>query len=395
MIEFLILLLPVAAASGWFAARRSFAAKQQKQPQEISPVYFKGLNYLLNEQPDKAIDLFIKLLDVDRDTVETHLALGNLFRRRGEVDRAIRIHQNLIARPSLNREQRAQALLELGQDYMRAGLFDRAENLFVELTEMRLFNEQAYLNLLEIYQQEKDWQRSLEVAAKINTLRDPSLNNAVAHFYCELAEGQLRQQNTGAAENFLKRAQQVVRNHVRATILQGQIEMARGDCKGVIRLLRRIEEQEPAYLSEILPTIVSCYRKMGQQKELHDYLEDLYARHQCTEAMLYLTDILVENEGAAVAVERVLAHLSSHPDLKGLERLVRLNLQRSEESPRETLEVLLQSVTQLLDRQPAFQCEQCGFTAKKLHWHCPSCKTWGSIKPTQGLARGNQALPTQ
>ncbi|MEJ2123258.1 MAG: tetratricopeptide repeat protein [Alphaproteobacteria bacterium] len=209
MLEFLILLLPVAAASGWVAARRSLAVKQQKQPQDISPVYFKGLNYLLNEQPDKAIDLFIEMLDVDSDTVETHLALGNLFRRRGEVDRAIRIHQNLIARPSLNREQRAQALLELGKDYMRAGLFDRAENLFIELTELRLFNDQAYLNLLEIYQQEKDWQRCLDVTAKINSLRDPTLNNAIAHFYCELAEGQLRSQNSGEAENYLKRAQRI------------------------------------------------------------------------------------------------------------------------------------------------------------------------------------------
>jgi lipopolysaccharide biosynthesis regulator YciM len=395
MLELLILLLPVAAASGWFAARRSLAAKQQKQPNEISPVYFKGLNYLLNEQPDKAIDLFIKVLDVDSDTVETHLALGSLFRRRGEVDRAIRIHQNLIARPSLNREQRAQALLELGQDYMRAGLFDRAENLFLELTELRLFNEQAYIKLLEIYQQEKDWQRCLEVAAKINTLRDPSLNNAVAHFYCELAEVQLRQQNSAAAETYLRKAQQVVRNHVRASLLQGQIEMARGDCKGVIRLLKRIEEQEPAYLSEILPTIVNCYRKIGQQKELHDYLEDLYIRHQSTEAMLYLTDILAEKEGSQVAVERVLTHLANHPDLRGLERLVRLNLQRGEESPRETLDVLLQAVTKLLGRQPAFQCEHCGFTAKNLHWHCPSCKAWGSIKPVSGLAKGNQALPSQ
>lgn len=395
MLELLILLLPVAAASGWFAARRSFASKQQKQPQDISPVYFKGLNYLLNEQPDKAIDLFIKMLDVDSDTVETHLALGNLFRRRGEVDRAIRIHQNLIARPSLNREQRAQALLELGKDYMRAGLFDRAENLFVELTELRLFNEQAYLNLLEIYQQEKDWQRCLEVAAKINTLRDPALNNAIAHFYCELADIQLRQQNSGMAEIYLKKAQQVVRNHVRATLLQGEIEIARGDCKGAIRLLKRIGEKEPVYQSEILPIIVSCYRKIGLQKELREYLEDLYARHHCTEAMLYLTELLAENEGGAVAVEHVLKHLASQPDLKGLERLVRLNLQRGEESPRETLDVLLKSITQLLDQQPAFQCEQCGFTAKKLHWHCPSCKTWGSIKPVQGLTRGNQALIAQ
>jgi lipopolysaccharide biosynthesis regulator YciM len=383
MLELLILLLPVAAASGWFAARRSLVAKQQKQPQDISPVYFKGLNYLLNEQPDKAIDLFIKMLDVDSDTVETHLALGNLFRRRGEVDRAIRIHQNLIARPNLSREQRAQALLELGKDYMRAGLFDRAENLFLELTELRLFNEQAYLNLLEIYQQEKEWQRCLEVASKINTLRDPNLNNAIAHFYCELAEGQLSRQNGAAAENYLKRAQQVVRNHVRATLLQGQIAMARGDCKGVIRLLKRIEAHDPAYLPEILPIIVSCHRKIGLQKELRDYLEDLYARHRCTEAMLYLTEMLAEEGGSQAAVQKVLAHLAERPDLKGLERLVRLNLQRGEESPRETLDVLLQAVTKLLDRQPGFQCEQCGFTAKKLHWHCPSCKTWGSIKPAQ------------
>lgn len=166
--------------------------------------------------------------------------------------------------------------------------------------------------------------------------------------------------------------------------------MARGDCKGVIRLLKRIEEQESGYLPEILPTIVSCHQKIGLHKELCEYLEDLYARHQCTEAMLYLTDLLAENEGSQVAVERVLKHLANQPDLKGLERLVRLNLQRGEESPRETLDVLLQSVIKLLDRQPAFQCEQCGFSAKKLHWHCPSCKAWGSIKPVQGLARGNQ-----
>jgi lipopolysaccharide biosynthesis regulator YciM len=278
---------------------------------------------------------------------------------------------------------------------MRAGLFDRAENLFLELTELRLFSEQAYIKLLEIYQQEKEWQRCLEVAAKINTSRDSSLNNAIAHFYCELAELQLRQQNNAMAEQYLRKAQQVVRNHVRASLLQGQIEMARGDCKGVIRLLKRIDQQELAYLSEILPIIVSCYRKIGQQKELYDYLEDLYSRHQSTEAMLYLTDMLAEKEGSQVAVERVLTHLANHPDLRGLERLVRLNLQRGEESPRETLDVLLQALTQLLDRQPAFQCEQCGFTAKNLHWHCPSCKTWGSIKPVSGLAKGNQALPSQ
>ncbi|MCU7873604.1 MAG: lipopolysaccharide assembly protein LapB [Candidatus Thiodiazotropha sp. (ex Cardiolucina cf. quadrata)] len=387
MLELLLLLLPVAAASGWYTARRGMVTKKQKKPQEISPVYFKGLNYLLNEQPDKAIDLFIELLDVDSDTVETHLALGNLFRRRGEVDRAIRIHQNLIARPSLSREQRAQALLELGQDYMRAGLFDRAENLFLELTELRLYNEQAYVFLLEIYQQEKDWLRCLEVAEKITVSHYPTLHNAIAHFYCELAEQMLSQQNIAAAEGYLKRAQQVQRSNVRALLLQGEIDYARGDCRSVVRLLRQAEVYDPAYLSEVLPRLVECYRKLGLQQELFEYLQQLYERHHCTEAMLILSEMVADKEGESAAVDSMLRHLEESPDLKGLERLVRLNLQRGEESPRETLEVLLQSVMKLLDKQPAYQCEHCGFTAKKLHWHCPSCKTWGEIKPQQGLTR--------
>ncbi|MEW8383661.1 MAG: lipopolysaccharide assembly protein LapB [Candidatus Thiodiazotropha taylori] len=388
MYEALLLLLPVAAASGWFAARRGVVVKSQKQPQEISPVYFKGLNYLLNEQPDKAIDLFIKLLDVDSDTVETHLALGNLFRRRGEVERAIRIHQNLIARPSLSREQRAQALLELGQDYMRAGLFDRAENLFIELTELKLHNEQANIYLLEIYQQEKDWKRCLEVADRITVSHYPALHNSIAHFYCELAEEQLRQQNMAAAESFLKRAQHMKRSsNVRVLMLQAEIEYTRGDCRSVIRLLRQVEGSDPAYLSETLPRTIECYRKLGQHQELYEYLEQLYQRHHCTEAMLILADMIADSQGEGAAVEAILKHLSDTPDLKGLERLVRLNLQRSEESPRETLEVLLSSVSKLLDKEPAYQCEHCGFTAKKIHWHCPSCKTWGAIKPIQGIGR--------
>ncbi len=390
---YLFLLLPVAAASGWLIARRSFSSKTQKQPQEISPVYFKGLNYLLNEQPDKAIDLFIRLLDVDSDTVETHLALGNLFRRRGEVERAIRIHQNLIARPNLSREQRAEALLELGQDYMRAGLFDRAENLFIELTELKLNKEQANIYLLEIYQQEKDWKRCLDVAEQITVAHYPALHNSVAHFYCELAEQAMRQQNLVLAENYLKRAQQVKRSNIRVLMLQAEIEFSRGECRSVVRLLRQVEESDPAYLAVALPRLIECYKKLGQQEEMYDYLKQLYQKHHCTDAMLVVTERIAESEGLDAAVAAVLDHLSESPDLKGLERLVRLNLKRDGERPRETLEMLLSSVSKLLDQEPAYQCEHCGFTAKKLHWHCPSCKTWGAIKPRQALVRVAHARP--
>jgi lipopolysaccharide biosynthesis regulator YciM len=385
MLELVLLLIPVAAASGWIAARRSMAKREQKQPQDFSPAYFQGLNYLLNEQPDKAIDLFIKMLEVDSETVETHLALGNLFRRRGEVERAIRIHQNLIARPALDREQRAQALLELGVDYMRAGLFDRAENLFVELTETKLYNEQALTHLLEIYQQEKDWVRCLEIAEKLGPGRDGILQMQTAHFYCELAQRELKGSNLEAAEKYVKKAQTADHNSVRATILLGNMEWNGGDYKAAIKCYKQVEAQDVAYLPEIMPGLMACYRALGKMKELADYLRTLYARHQGSVVMLALTDIIIEEKGDETAVDFALTHLADYPDLKVLERLIKLNLNKDEKQPRETLEVLKHAVERLMSSQPDYQCEQCGFSAKKLHWRCPSCMRWSSIKPVQGL----------
>lgn len=177
------LLLPVAALSGWLIGRRGSDSENNNPTKAFHPEYFKGLNFVLNEQPDKAIEVFIRMLEVDSETVETHLALGNLFRRRGEVDRAIRIHQNLIARPTLNREQRAHALLELGMDYMRSGLLDRAEGLFLELVESDLHLNQAYTELLEIYQQEKDWENAIIIARKLEVISGNSLNPVIAQFF--------------------------------------------------------------------------------------------------------------------------------------------------------------------------------------------------------------------
>jgi lipopolysaccharide biosynthesis regulator YciM len=386
MLELLIILLPIAAASGWLAARRSNDKREQKQLQDCSPAYFKGLNYLLNEQPDKAIDVFIKLLEVDNDTVETHLALGNLFRRRGEVERAIRIHQNLIARPTLNREQRAQALLELGQDYMRAGLFDRAENLFVELAETKLYSKQALTNLLEIYQQEKDWKRCLEIANQLDAGKDLSLRMQTAHFYCELAQLELKSHNINQAEEYVRKAQLADRNSVRATILQGDMQRDRGDCKAAIKIYQRVEEQDPAYVPEVIDGLKSCYLTLGRRQELMEYLQSLYGRQRGSAVMLALTDLMLENDGEERTVDFVLKHLTGNPDLQVLDRLISLNLNREEQHPRETLQVLKGAVRQLLSTQPVYQCEHCGFGLKHLHWRCPSCKSWSSIKPLQGPA---------
>ena len=388
MMELLWLLLPVAAASGWFAARRS-AAPRDKLKVDPASDYFRGLNFLLNEQPDKAIDVFVKMLEVDSDTVETHLALGNLFRRRGEVDRAIRIHQNLIARPTLNRDQRALALLELGQDYMRAGLFDRAESLFHELGDLNLYQEQALSNLRIIYQQEKDWDKCLHVSKKLEQLTGKSLRIEQAHYYCELAEQARQKRDFATVSNLLKKAQACDSNCVRATLLQGELEASQGTCKSAIKIYKRVEEQDPDYISEMLPSLLHCYKETGNRKDLFSYLRDLLARHENIATALVVTDIIEAEQGEDQALEFLTGFLQNSPNLEGLDKLITLNLKSRQGATPETLRILKQLVEKMLSNTSAYQCVRCGYHAKTLHWQCPGCKSWSSIKPVEQLSEGH------
>jgi lipopolysaccharide biosynthesis regulator YciM len=230
------LLLPVAALSGWLIGQRRINQKDGSSSSSIYPEYFKGLNYVLNEQPDKAIEVFIKMLEVDSETVETHLALGNLFRRRGEVDRAIRIHQNLIARPSLDREQRANALLELGMDYMRSGLLDRAEALFLELIESNLHLNDSCTELLDIYQQEKDWENAIKIARKLEIISGEKSNSIIAQFYCECADSALIDGNMRVAKDSIRQAISIYPKCVRASLIEGKMYQKIGKEKLAILL---------------------------------------------------------------------------------------------------------------------------------------------------------------
>ena len=391
MMELLWLLLPIAAASGWYAAKRS-TAQTEKPKVDPSSDYFRGLNFLLNEQPDKAIDVFVKMLEVDSDTVETHLALGNLFRRRGEVDRAIRIHQNLIARPTLNREQRALALLELGQDYMRAGLFDRAESLFHELGELNLYQEQALSNLRIIYQQERDWEKCLNVSKKLEQLTGRSLRTEQAHYYCELAQQAKEKRDLVTVAGLLKKAQASDSSCVRATLLQGEMEVLQGTCKSAIRIYKRVEEQDPDYISEMLPSLLDCYRETGNRRDLFNYLQELLGRHDNISTALVVADIIEAEQGEDKALEFLTGYLQNNPNLEGLDRLITLNLKSSSGSTPETLRIIKQLVEKILSNAPAYQCVRCGYHAKTLHWQCPGCKSWSSIKPVEQISDGAQAL---
>ena len=293
MVELLLLLLPVAAASGWFAAMRSQRSKTVNKNGNLSEHYFKGLNYLLNEQPDKAIEVFIEMLEVDSETVETHLALGNLFRRRGEVDRAIRIHQNIIARPTLKRNQRALALYELGQDYMRAGLLDRAENLFLELLEIGEYSNQALIQLIEIYEQERDWENAIEIAHKIEFSTGQKMNAVIAHYFCELSEKAMRKNEMSKAQEWVKKALAVDKNCVRASILQGRIAHANNNCKAAIEAYKRVEKQDPDFIPEIIELVHECARDDRQKKEFMEYLSQILKNYGGITPMLTLAELAV------------------------------------------------------------------------------------------------------
>ncbi len=389
MVELFWLLLPLAAASGWYAARRNENQENEKvRSIDYGSDYYKGLNYLLNEQPDKAIEVFIDMLAVNSETVETHIALGNLFRRQGEVDRAIRIHQNLIARPTLSGEQRAQALLELGQDYMRAGLFDRAENVFLELIDMSSHSRSALRHLLAIYQQEKDWEKAITTVEQLEKVSSQSMGPVIAQFYCELAEKARAANDPLGVTTMLKRACSSDRNCVRATILLGNLEFERGDYRAAAQLYERVEHQDADYLGEVLQPLKECYQRQDKVHELMDYLQQVLVRYRGILPALILAELIRQKEGEPTAAEFLAKHLRSRPSLQGIDRLIELNLARAQGKEQANLTLLRDLIKELIDKKPTYQCTQCGFTGKCLHWQCPGCLTWGSVKPIHVLRGG-------
>jgi len=384
--QLLFLLLPVAAASGWLMAKRDTRSKERGNTSALSSNYFRGLNYLLNEQPDKAIEVFIKMLEVDNDTVETHLALGNLFRRRGEVDRAIRIHQNLIARPNLSKSQRTDALYELGIDYMRAGLLDRAESLFQQLIEANKNHKRALWQLVDIYQQEKDWEKAIDAARKYEFASGEKCNELIAHLYCEQAETTLKQKNYKQAAQFIKQALSCDKTCVRASILQGMVEQASGDYRAAIKAFKRVGQQDADYLPEILDTMLICYRQINRENEFIEYLKEIQSTHNGISVVLLLAELIRNHNGDQMSMDFMKEQLHKKPSVRGLNRLVELSMAGASEQSLDSLSLIRDMTRQLIAGKDNYVCNSCGFSGKAMHWHCPGCKSWGTIKPVQGVA---------
>lgn len=386
MLELVILLLPVAAASGWYVARKGAPGRVASEADKtLRSDYMEGISYLLNEQPDKAIEVFIKVLEVDSETVETHLALGNLYRRRGEVDRSIRIHQNLIARDTLSPRQRNGALLELALDYLSAGLLDRAEHLFHDLAETETYRVRALHELIEIYEQEKEWDKARTSAIRLEESVGEPYGGVIAHYYCEEAEHLKRKGELTEALQMVQEAHKADDACVRATLLEGDILADHGELEAAVNVYKRVEEQGVDYLPEVINRICRCSREAGKLSELSSYLSQNLEHHGGITALLALADLMDQQNGRRAAIEFMSEHLRRHPSVRGLARLLELQQSEPDASDSEQLPILRNLTAALLLNKSIYQCRKCGFSGKSLHWQCPSCKQWNTVKPIRGV----------
>jgi lipopolysaccharide biosynthesis regulator YciM len=369
------LLLPVAAASGWLVARH----QKRRKPisSSLSPDYFKGLNYWLREEPDKAIDIFIKLIDVNNETFETHLALGVLFRRRGEVNRAIHIHQNIIKIPTLDPQQRNLALFELAQDYQNAGLFDRAEDVFKQLLIVDNYKISALSQLLKIYEQEQEWRKAIEIAQQLAKLSRKKM--PIAQYYCEQAEKFREQGQTDKAQQLIQQALHTDSLCVRASFIEAQLALENNDYRQAIVAFKRVEKQDHEYIIEIIEDLHDCYQAIGQIDEFRVYLQTILNRYDDITPVLSLAKIIQQELGEQQAIDFVAKQMLKRPSLCSINSFLALSKVDN------NLSILHNTITQLLNNKPFYKCNHCGFTARKLYWHCPSCKQWNTMKSIQGI----------
>jgi len=371
-----LLLIPVFFALGWAAARvdmRQVVHESRALPRS----YFQGLNFLLNEEPDKAIDSFLEVAKVDSQTVELHFALGNLFRRRGETERAIRMHQNLIDREDLDEKVRLHALSELAQDYLKAGLLDRAEEMFNKLLGTS-FEAEAKRNLLEIYQVEKEWLKAVEIARELPEIAS---QRDVAEYYCELAANEIMRSRPDSAREYLETAMQQNRKCVRASLLQGDLLLQEGRLLEAIEAWQRIEQQDPAYLSLVAQRLLETYRKLERRDEGIALLRAYLERYPSLDLLDVVYQLILEGEGTESAYRLVRDELQRNPTLLGLEKLMSARLPLVAPELRADVELgktIIQGYTKRLSR---YRCDNCGFKARQFYWRCPACGGWETYPP--------------
>jgi lipopolysaccharide biosynthesis regulator YciM len=376
-LQWLLLALPVAFGLGWLASRLDL--RQWKRDVESSPrAYFKGLNLLLNEQQDKAIDAFIEAVQHDPGSSDLHFALGNLFRRRGEYERAVRVHQHLLARADLPTAERDRAQYALAQDFLKAGLFDRAEAAYQAL-DGTAFATDARLALLMLHERSRDWKAAIEVARVLESVAAGSFGQRIAHYWCELAlEADARGQADDAVA-CLGKAMQAAPQAPRPRVLAGQRLARLGHHDEALAQWLPLATLDPGALSVIAADLAASALACGRGDEARAVMRDLHARAPTSD----LLQALLRLDGDALSRRALLLqHLQAQPGLGPALGLLREHGVRADEGlSGNELQAVQQSVAQALKPLQRYRCAACGFEAQQYFWQCPGCHGWDTFPP--------------
>lgn len=371
-----LLALPMFFGLGWVAARIDIG-QLLTETSTLPASYFRGLNFLISEQPDKAIEAFLEALKADSDTLELHFALGSLFRRTGEMDRAIRLHQGLLERENMPEPQKLMAMAELAQDYLKAGLFDRAEEIFTRLTETRYANS-ALRALLEIYVREKEWLQAVDTAQRLETLTGTLLRMEVAQFHCEMAQQHVVLGHTEQARTHLADALTANRNCVRANVMMGDIEAAAGNHLAALTVWRAIELQSSACVELVAARMMGAWRSLSLAEEGLNWLQDVVHKYHLEETAQVLFETTLDLKGPEAAYRMAHEEAEQSPTLAALDRLLQAKVSGM---PDGDLRLVMESIREHLDKTAFHRCTTCGYTARQFHWHCPSCGEWETFPP--------------
>jgi lipopolysaccharide biosynthesis regulator YciM len=388
------LLVFSAIGSGWLLGRFASGVPPFSERRATAyRRYYRGLNHLLNERTDEAVDDFLKSLDVTVETFETHLALGGLMRRKGDVEGAIRVHENLQARPSLSPQQLQQAKLELARDYISAGLYDRAEHLLQELLQhSQELRGVCLRHLIEIYQAERDWEKAIETANRLlprrslllrNADPDPQMERVIAQFHCEIAQRLMNRGELLAAAEQLKAARERDEDCARAWTLQSEVDFRAGRNDEAVVALQHLLTHSPGMIAEVLEKLRAAADSAGRRGDLLKFLLDCLQRYPSTRIALAIADEMRDQHGAAEAASFLAEQVRSRPTLRGLAALVKIDVTKAGSAPNPE-QMLSETLEKLIAAKPQYQCVSCGFSGRQLHWSCPRCKQWNTVQPIRG-----------
>jgi len=374
-----LIALPVFFGMGWMAARvdlKSLLSESRAMPSS----YFRGLNFLLNEQPDKAIESFLQVAKENPQTVELQFALGSLFRRRGEVDRAIRMHQDLVNREDLPPDERRQASFELAEDYFKAGLLDHAEQVLARMAEADP-SADVHRQLLDIYIQEKDWEKAIGAARKLEVSAKRNYQKEIANYYCELAITEHIHARPPSAESYLRQALDTNRKCVRANLLRAEWLARDGRHEEAIEAWKAIESQDADYFGLAAEGMLESYRALGRLGEGLTLLRGLQHRYPALDLLNVVYQATAEQEGDEAAWRLVRDEVRRNPTLVGLDRLIDAELLRAPPDRRQDLQLMKTLVHSHAQSLAAYLCANCGFKGRQFYWQCPACGGWETFAP--------------